>query len=75
MQRQRDPRLNEILFPFYEQKRVKQIIDLYEVREDFQAEGWRIPIRNVTMYFMGRFMLLSSRRMKFCVNIVIIVMI
>ena len=38
-QRQRDPRLNEILFPFYDRKRVRQMIDSYEVLEDFKAEG------------------------------------
>jgi len=39
VQRQRDPRLNEILFPFYDRKRVRQIIDSHEVHEDFKAAG------------------------------------
>ena len=39
MQRQRDPRLNEILFPFYDQKRCLQIIELYETDEEFTKNG------------------------------------
>ncbi|TSK58032.1 1-phosphatidylinositol 4,5-bisphosphate phosphodiesterase beta-4 [Bagarius yarrelli] len=36
---QRDPRLNEILFPFYDPKRVMQIIDKYERDEDLKKKG------------------------------------
>jgi phosphatidylinositol phospholipase C beta len=36
-ERQRDDRLNEILFPFFDRKRVKQLIDCYEVFEDFKT--------------------------------------
>jgi len=39
VQNQRDPRLNEILFPLFDDKRVKSIIDAYEVREDFSTAG------------------------------------
>ena len=35
LQNQRDPRLNEILFPFFDAKRVTKIIDQYEPNEDF----------------------------------------
>uniref|UniRef100_A0A4W4FNL7 1-phosphatidylinositol 4,5-bisphosphate phosphodiesterase n=1 Tax=Electrophorus electricus TaxID=8005 RepID=A0A4W4FNL7_ELEEL len=36
---QRDPRLNEILFPFYDPKRVMQIIEKYERDEDLKSKG------------------------------------
>ena len=39
LQRQRDPRLNEILFPFFDCKRVLQIINTYEYDEDFKSKG------------------------------------
>ena len=38
-QRQRDPRLNEILFPFYDHKRLIQIIQTYEVDPEFVKKG------------------------------------
>ncbi|XP_041662063.1 1-phosphatidylinositol 4,5-bisphosphate phosphodiesterase beta-4-like isoform X2 [Cheilinus undulatus] len=36
---QRDPRLNEILFPFYDPKRVMQIIEKYERDEALKKKG------------------------------------
>ncbi|KAK2884329.1 hypothetical protein Q8A67_017966 [Cirrhinus molitorella] len=36
---QRDPRLNEILFPFYDAKRVMQIIEKYERDADLKKKG------------------------------------
>uniref|UniRef100_A0A8D3BNC1 1-phosphatidylinositol 4,5-bisphosphate phosphodiesterase n=1 Tax=Scophthalmus maximus TaxID=52904 RepID=A0A8D3BNC1_SCOMX len=36
---QRDPRLNEILFPFYDTKRAMQIIEKYERDEDLKKKG------------------------------------
>ncbi|KAM6954131.1 1-phosphatidylinositol 4,5-bisphosphate phosphodiesterase beta-4 isoform 1-T1 [Aplochiton taeniatus] len=36
---QRDPRLNEILFPFYDPKRATQIIDKYERDADLKKKG------------------------------------
>ncbi|XP_051775236.1 1-phosphatidylinositol 4,5-bisphosphate phosphodiesterase beta-4 isoform X2 [Erpetoichthys calabaricus] len=36
---QRDPRLNEILFPFYDHKRAMQIIENFEPDEDLKREG------------------------------------
>ncbi|XP_033847057.1 1-phosphatidylinositol 4,5-bisphosphate phosphodiesterase beta-4-like [Periophthalmus magnuspinnatus] len=36
---QRDPRLNEILFPFYDPKRATQIIDKYERDDDLKKKG------------------------------------
>ncbi|KAK9531793.1 hypothetical protein VZT92_011198 [Zoarces viviparus] len=36
---QRDPRLNEILFPFYDPKRAMQIIDKYERDEELKKKG------------------------------------
>lgn len=45
LQNQRDPRLNEILFPFYDTKRAMQIIEKYERDEDLKKKGkgdaWR----------------------------------
>nr|XP_054397542.1 1-phosphatidylinositol 4,5-bisphosphate phosphodiesterase beta-4 isoform X1 [Pongo abelii]XP_054397543.1 1-phosphatidylinositol 4,5-bisphosphate phosphodiesterase beta-4 isoform X1 [Pongo abelii]XP_054397544.1 1-phosphatidylinositol 4,5-bisphosphate phosphodiesterase beta-4 isoform X1 [Pongo abelii] len=36
---QRDPRLNEILFPFYDARRAMQIIEMYEPDEDLKKKG------------------------------------
>ncbi|XP_075060093.1 1-phosphatidylinositol 4,5-bisphosphate phosphodiesterase beta-4 isoform X6 [Mixophyes fleayi] len=36
---QRDPRLNEILFPFFEAKRAMQIIEMYEPDEEMKKKG------------------------------------
>ncbi|KAJ6659252.1 hypothetical protein lerEdw1_019298 [Lerista edwardsae] len=36
---QRDPRLNEILFPFYDPKRAMQIIETYEPDDDLKNKG------------------------------------
>ncbi|XP_072218426.1 1-phosphatidylinositol 4,5-bisphosphate phosphodiesterase beta-4-like isoform X1 [Leuresthes tenuis] len=36
---QRDPRLNEILFPFYDPKRAMQIIDKYERDDELKKKG------------------------------------
>lgn len=33
-EKQRDPRLNEILYPLYDEKRAQQIIETYEQDED-----------------------------------------
>ncbi|KAI2652383.1 1-phosphatidylinositol 4,5-bisphosphate phosphodiesterase beta-4 [Labeo rohita] len=42
---QRDPRLNEILFPFYDAKRVMQIIEKYERDADLKKKvSYSIPI-------------------------------
>uniref|UniRef100_UPI00358EA491 1-phosphatidylinositol 4,5-bisphosphate phosphodiesterase beta-4-like isoform X2 n=1 Tax=Myxine glutinosa TaxID=7769 RepID=UPI00358EA491 len=37
---QRDPRLNEILFPMYDCKWAQQLINTYEPNEDFRKNGW-----------------------------------
>ena len=42
LQNQRDPRLNEILFPFYDPKRAMQIIDKYERDDDLKKKGKRL---------------------------------
>jgi len=42
LQRQRDPRLNEILFPFFDLKRTKQIIDTHEPNEEARMQGCKI---------------------------------
>ncbi|XP_063774646.1 1-phosphatidylinositol 4,5-bisphosphate phosphodiesterase beta-4 isoform X2 [Pseudophryne corroboree] len=36
---QRDPRLNEILFPFFDAKRAMQIIEMYEPDEELKKRG------------------------------------
>uniref|UniRef100_H2ZUJ3 Phosphoinositide phospholipase C n=1 Tax=Latimeria chalumnae TaxID=7897 RepID=H2ZUJ3_LATCH len=38
-EQQRDPRLNEILFPFYDTKRAMQIIETYEPDEELKRKG------------------------------------
>lgn len=38
-QRQRDPRLNEILHPFYDEKRASEIISAYERNEELAKLG------------------------------------
>lgn len=40
-QNQRDPRLNEILFPFYDPKRAMQIIEKYERDDELKKKGKR----------------------------------
>lgn len=42
-EKQRDPRLNEILYPLYEDKRATEIINTYEQSEEARNEsGWNI---------------------------------
>lgn len=41
LQNQRDPRLNEILFPFYDNKRAMQIIEKYERDAELKKKGER----------------------------------
>ena len=36
--KQRDPRLNEILYPFYDDRRANEIIARYETNPEFVAE-------------------------------------
>ncbi|XP_031437217.1 1-phosphatidylinositol 4,5-bisphosphate phosphodiesterase beta-4 isoform X2 [Clupea harengus] len=49
---QRDPRLNEILFPFYEHKRATQIIDKYEKDDDLKKKG-RMSSDGFCQYLMS----------------------
>lgn len=46
LQNQRDPRLNEILFPFYDPKRAMQIIEKYERDPDLKKKGERDGCRD-----------------------------
>lgn len=39
LQRQRDPRLNEILHPFYDEKRVQEIITRYEPNAELTKQS------------------------------------
>lgn len=38
-EKQRDPRLNEILYPLYDEKRAAEIINTYEQDETAKAES------------------------------------
>lgn len=38
-EKQRDPRLNEILYPLYDEKRAIEIINDYEPTEEFKSES------------------------------------
>lgn len=49
-QNQRDPRLNEILFPFYENKRAMQIIEKYERDDELKKKG-KGHMKRQTRYF------------------------
>nr|CFW94238.1 Eka-phospholipase C 1 protein [Euperipatoides kanangrensis] len=51
-ERQRDPRLNEILFPFYDHKRVVQIIQTYEKNPEFIAQE-RMSFDGFCRYLMS----------------------
>lgn len=48
MQRQRDPRLNEILFPHYDDKRLQAIIDTYERDPEYKEKGVWLLTQGVT---------------------------
>lgn len=43
-EKQRDPRMNEILYPLYEEKRCTEIINDYELNEDRKKAGKLSPI-------------------------------
>ena len=43
-EKQRDPRLNEILYPCYDEKRCKEIINKYEKNEENKAKSMYVCI-------------------------------
>lgn len=43
-EKQRDPRLNEILYPLYDEKRSLEIISTYEQSEDFRGKSENLEI-------------------------------
>ncbi|CAF2035766.1 unnamed protein product [Rotaria magnacalcarata] len=49
---QRDPRLNEILFPFYNTKSALRIIDRYELRANYRDRG-HLSCDGLTRYLMS----------------------
>lgn len=51
-QRQRDPRLNEILYPLYEEKRAKEIILSYEQNEE-NCKEYKISQDGIIRYLMS----------------------
>jgi phosphatidylinositol phospholipase C beta len=50
--KQRDPRLNEILYPHYDSKRVMEIINTYEKNPENVAKGL-ISIDGLTNYLVS----------------------
>lgn len=71
-QHQRDPRLNEILFPFYDTKRAMQIIETYEPDEDLKRKGkCGREFRVHCLWAFGEFVLkLSGFSKEFAVPVV-----
>ncbi|XP_057651742.1 1-phosphatidylinositol 4,5-bisphosphate phosphodiesterase isoform X2 [Diorhabda carinulata] len=51
-EKQRDPRLNEILYPLYDEKRAQEIIDTYEQDEASKAAG-RLTKDGLIRYLMS----------------------
>nr|ABJ96343.1 phospholipase C beta [Chaetopterus pergamentaceus] len=51
-EKQRDPRLNEILFPFFDAKRCKQIIETYEVDAEYVDKEW-LSVDGFCRYLMA----------------------
>jgi len=49
---QRDPRLNEILYPYYNTARAQSIIEAYERSQDFVKKGY-MSIEGLTKYLMS----------------------
>lgn len=47
---QRDPQLNEILFPMFDKKAVQSIIDKYETRKDIAKKGTVNLIHNIILF-------------------------
>lgn len=45
---QRDPRLNEILYPYYTIKQAQEFIDMYETKHGMAAKG-KIQISHITI--------------------------
>lgn len=50
-QYQRDPRLNEILFPYYDTERALNLISTYEPNEQFLAKGIKKSKLCIDLYF------------------------
>lgn len=51
-EKQRDPRLNEILYPLYNEKRASEIIQTYEPNEEFKASS-RLSKDGLIRYLMS----------------------
>ena len=54
---QRDPRLNEILYPYADQERVKDLIEQYELNRDLAAKGNNNSFFFLLFYFIFAFFL------------------
>lgn len=50
-EKQRDPRLNEILYPLYDEKRALEIITTYELSEEAKNDSERITLIPWTLRF------------------------
>ncbi|XP_023234552.1 1-phosphatidylinositol 4,5-bisphosphate phosphodiesterase-like [Centruroides sculpturatus] len=51
-EKQRDPRLNEILYPFYDEKRAREIINTYEQNPELAKEG-KLDQEGLIRYLMS----------------------
>lgn len=52
-EKQRDPRLNEILYPLYDEKRTLEIISTYEQSEDFRGKSKSFDVLNNNIIQLG----------------------
>lgn len=59
-QRQRDPRLNEILFPYYNRKRVLQLITTYERDPDYVKNGKDDNVSMISIHIIMSLLFLVS---------------
>lgn len=57
---QRDPRLNEILFPMYDHKQTQQLIETFEMNSDYAKRGKRL-LYNSLYFKLLRVLLLVNK--------------
>ena len=53
MQDQRDPRLNEILFPFFTPSRIRTLIDKYDPDAEARASGDKMSFDGFLRYLIS----------------------
>ena len=59
--KQRDPRLNEILYPLYDPKRVREIIDTYEQNEENRKNRELATYKTSSIALTRKFQMLWAR--------------